>query len=149
MTFASFAQDCPPGQYPVAGQGWNYCAPAPAAAQEEPQQQQATGPQWKDVWQATAIDAGTGSLGTSIGRATEKGAVQSALSDCQDEDDASCEVQISMKNGCIAMVVGDKLLNTKGGSTESEAINKATTDCKAKNSTCRVYYSHCDYPIRV
>ncbi|WP_254857345.1 MULTISPECIES: hypothetical protein [Rhodanobacteraceae] len=23
----TFAQVCPPGQYPVVGQGWNYCAP--------------------------------------------------------------------------------------------------------------------------
>lgn len=54
-----------------------------------------------------------------------------------------------MVNGCIAMVVGDKLFNVTGGVTEAQAVSEATANCKAKNNTCRVYYSHCDYPIRI
>lgn len=146
---AAFAQGCPPGQYPVSGQGWNYCAPTPGAAQGEAPPQQPTGPRWKNNWQATAVDNGTGALGTATGRSTAKEAESGALMDCEDKGGVHCEVQISEENGCVAMVVGDKLLNTKGGLTQEEAISKATVECNAKNSTCRVYYSHCDLPVRI
>ena len=146
---AALAQGCPPGQYPVAGQGWNYCAPVPGAEQNEAPPQQPAGPRWKDVWQATAIDNDKGALGTATSRSTEKSAISGALMDCEDKGGTHCEIQITEVNGCVAMVVGEKVLNTKDGPTEREAIRRATAQCNAKNSTCRVYYSHCNFAERI
>lgn len=143
------AQGCPPGQYPVAGQGWNYCAPVPGAAQEEASPQQATGPRWKNVWQSTAIDNEAGALGTAMGRSTAKDAERGAVDDCKDKGGTNCVVQVSMKNGCIAIVVGDKMFNVKGGSTEEETVGEAMAECKATNSTCTLFYKKCDFAVRV
>jgi hypothetical protein len=143
------AQGCPPGQYPVAGQGWNYCAPVPGADQGDTAAQTPPPPQWKDIWQATAIDTGIGALGTSTGQSSSKNAERAALLDCQDKGGVACKYQVSVINGCLAMVVGDKTLNTNGGASLDEATRKAMATCNEGDTACHVYYSSCDLPERV
>jgi Domain of unknown function (DUF4189) len=144
---AASAQGCPPGQYPVAGQGWNYCAPVPGAP-EESASPQPVGPKWRDQWQATAVDTGTGALGTSIGKNTADEAESGALLDCRKKGGVKCEVQISLVNGCVAMAVGEKVMNTKGAPTKEKAISEAMTACTSEDSTCKVYYTQCSMPFR-
>ena len=60
-----------------------------------------------------------------------------------------CEVEISLVNGCAAMAVGEKVMNTKGALTEEEAVRKAMTACSSEDSTCKVYYTQCSMPFRI
>lgn len=140
------AQGCPPGQYPVVGQGWNYCAPVPGAeTQQEPEAQEA---KWQTQWQALATDVGKGVLGTSKNQPSQGSAETAAIKDCNSRGGENCVLQISHGNGCIAMVVGDKVLNTNGGATRGEAEQKGIRMCAAEDKNCRVYYSDCSPPVR-
>jgi len=142
------AQGCPPGQYPVAGQGWNYCAPVPGAAQEEAQPAQQSQFKWRNHWQAIATDNDAGVLGTSVGQSSADAAEKKAFSDCQSKGGQKCEIEISYVNGCVAMAVGEKQAATNGGPAKDEAIRRALAICGKGDSTCQPYYSSCDLPDR-
>jgi hypothetical protein len=141
------AQGCPPGQHPVAGQGWNYCAPVPGGTEEQAPPPQPSGFKWKSHWHSTAIDNGAGALGTSTGQVTAEDAQHGALLDCRSKGGSNCEIQITYVNGCVAMAVGKK--NRSGAPTKDEAIKKAISVCGKGDSTCQLYYSSCDLPDRV
>jgi Domain of unknown function (DUF4189) len=149
VSLQAAAQGCPPGQYPVAGQGWNYCAPVPGAAQEEAQPARQNQFKWRNHWQATATDNDAGVLGTSVGQSSADAAEKKALIDCRSKGGKKCEVEISYMNGCVAMAVGEKQAATNGGLTKDEAIRKALAICGKGDSTCQPYYSSCDLPDRV
>lgn len=141
------AQGCPPGQYPVTGQGWNYCAPVPGSnqdAQPAPPTQA-----WKSRWQSIATDATKGALGTSVGQATASLAERAALADCRAKGGDACKVQITNGNGCVAMITGEKFLNTKSGATKAEAERSGLSLCNSEDTNCRVYYSACSLPEKV
>lgn len=139
---------CPPGQYPQSGQGWQTCVPIPGNNQGTTQQ----GPPpavWSTKWLAIASDNPKGILGTSVNRPSQADAEQSAIADCMTKGGSNCSVQISYRNGCVAMVVGDKVMNTNGAPTKEEAEDKGLSLCKRDDSNCRVYYSACSQAVRL
>lgn len=140
------AQSCPPGQYPVVGQGWNYCAQVP---NNEPAESSAPVVTWKDQWQAIAVDKDKAALGTSRALPTRAAAETTALSDCSAKGGTNCSVQISYSNGCVAMIVGNRVMNTNGAATKEQAEQKGLRMCGAEDNNCTVYYSACSPPIRV
>lgn len=141
---SAYAQGCPPGQYPVVGQGWNYCAPVPGS--NEPEQQQAPQPRLQNQWQALAADAPKGILGTSSHLMSRATAESAAISDCERKGGSGCIVLVSAANGCVAMITGDKFLKAKDGETKNEAEQNALKACSDGGDTnCRVYYSACSF----
>jgi len=137
---------CPPGQYPQSGQGWQTCIPVPGA---QAQPQQAPQPQWRDQWQAISTDTPLGILGAAQHRSTWKEAETAATADCYAKGGKECEVQISMRNGCIAMAVGESTKNVKGDAVKERAESEATAQCQKNNSKCVVYYSACDFAVGI
>ncbi|SDH03322.1 protein of unknown function [Dyella sp. 333MFSha] len=137
---------CPPGQYPQNGQGFQTCVPIPGQQQ---QTQQVPVARWADRWQATAADIPKGILGTSKGLANAGDAEKQAINDCREKGGTACELQVSAKNGCIVMVVGEKTLNFKSAATESEAKLAAYEQCSRTNSQCTVHYAECSPPVRI
>ncbi len=151
LQFASLAHaegGCPPGQYPQEGQGWRTCVPIPGSvdAQQPPA---APPPRWEDHWQAVATDKQKAVIGTSINSSSSDDSAQAAISDCHAKGGVSCEVQITYRNGCVAMVVGKTLMNTQGEATKAEAERSALAKCGESDTSCRVYYSACNLPVRV
>lgn len=137
---------CPPGRYPQNGQGWQTCVPIPGA---QSQQQEAPRPQWRDQWQAIATDTPLGILGMALHRSTSKEAEKAATADCYSKGGKECEVQISIRNGCIAMVVGESTKNVQGDAVKERAIGEATKQCQKSNNKCVVYYSACDFAASI
>jgi hypothetical protein len=145
---AAYAEGgCPPGQYPQQGQGWQTCVPIPGGATG---QSNAPAPErWIDNWQAIATDANKGALGTSVGEPTAAKAESLALGDCRAKGGIACDIQVSYRNGCVAMVVGDKRMATRGAPTKDSAERQALTKCSEEDTNCHVFYSACSLPERV
>lgn len=147
FTTAHAEGGCPPGQYPQSGQGWQTCVPMPdtnsQGASSTPRAR------WVSQWQAIATDAQAGALGKSLGQSTSDDAERMAILDCKENRGTNCVVQISMANGCVAMVVGEKLMNTKGAKTKAEAESRAVAKCEEEDTNCSVYYSACSLPIGI
>ena len=114
---------CPPGQYPVSGQGWQSCNDTTGYGQDQGQPQAAPRIRWIDHWGAIATDAYSGSLGVSTDMPSSSRAESTALADFQSKHGATCKVQITYRNQCAAMVVGQggKIFNVNPGTTVAQA----------------------------
>jgi hypothetical protein len=137
---------CPPGSYPIGGQGVQGCAPIPTGGSEGASPTP-TG-RWIKTWGAVATSS-TGDAGVSKGRLSKSEAVQESLQRCAKWGAADCKVGLAYKNQCVAAVAADKGLGTKlnTGATVEVAAERATQDCrKAGSSSCRLDYSACTEP---
>jgi hypothetical protein len=141
---------CPPGQYPQQGQGWQTCVPIPTS-DAGPQRSQPVHVPSKslDQWQAIATDTTVGVIGTSADKTTWGTAESAAISDCQQKGGTDCKIDISYANGCVALVFGNALKNSKGGSNQKQAEGRAMDQCNKDDTNCRVIYSACSLPIEV
>ncbi len=70
------------------------------------------------------------------------------MADCTKKGGIDCTLQISHGNGCIAMVVGDKVMNTNSGASKDEAAQKGIRMCRSEDKNCKVYYAECSLPVR-
>lgn len=149
---------CPPGQYPIGGQGAVACAPIPQSA---PQQQKPEGT-WVKTWGAIAmgfIDSTT-SYGVTTGKPSKAEAEADALRRCASHGEKNCQIGLSYRNQCA--VIAEAQINGKpfpngssefiGASTESKASILALEKCKKNNITpanvqCKIIYSACSEPI--
>lgn len=143
---ASAEGGCPDGQYPQQGPGWRTCVPIPGAQTDTTT---ARPVRWKSYWSAIAVDYSTASLGSTTSADTEDGAKASAKSDCLAKGGSKCEVLVTVRNACMAMVVGKKFLNAQGGKTKEDAEQRAMTSCSADDTGCTVYYSSCGLPEKI
>jgi len=142
---------CPPGQYPQHGQGWQTCVPMSASSgspQGTPQPVHVPSKSL-DQWQAIATDTVVGVIGTSADKTTWNEAEREAISNCQEKGGTACNIDISYANGCVAMVFGNSMKNSKGGSNQAQAEQRAMEQCKKDDTNCRVIYSACSLPIEV
>jgi hypothetical protein len=132
-------------------QDQSVCGPDPNAQQQSPEQSAPAQPpiRWAASWQAIATDTPKGVLGTSKDQANRQLAEVAALTDCRAKGGTDCTLQISYGNGCIAMVVGDRVMNMNGGGTEDEAAQKGLKMCNSADTHCHVYYSACSLPQRI
>lgn len=145
--FAS-AQGCPPGQHPIVGQGWNYCAPDSGTGGDSNATHPPT-PVWKSSYQSIVTDKSKGILGTSSGESSPGLAESAAMADCRAKGGAACEIQITNGNGCVAMVVGSRVMNSNSGQTKDEAERKGIDLCSTEDTNCHVYYSACSLPKQI
>lgn len=136
---------CPPGQYPQSGQGWQTCVPIPGADAT----QQTQRPRWVDQWQAVATDTPLGILGTASDRSSSDEAETAAVADCKAKGGKECIAQISVRNACIAMAVGDSTKVIQDGTTKAKAEDAAMSQCSKHNSKCVLYYSSCNLAVGI
>lgn len=143
---------CPPGSYPVGGQGVGGCAPTGAGAggSSGSSVPRATG-RWHKTWGSVASSGSTGDVGTSTGRPTKSDAEQQAVLQCQRGGSPDCHTSITYKNQCVA-VAGPPPGMRGGGAgragTVEDASRRALAEC-AKNAAaaCSIKYSDCSKPV--
>ena len=140
---------CPPGSYPIGGQGVQGCAPISGGSTDggEPR---ATG-RWLKTWGAIAT-ASNGDAGASVKQRSQSAASRDALSQCARRGAKDCKVVMAYKNQCVAMVTPATL--DRGGAvtsraeTEEIASKLAMDICTSRGSVgCKVFYSACSGPI--
>lgn len=147
--------NCPPGSYPIGGQGAVGCAPispgddASTSTNASPSQ---PAMRWKKTWGAIAVDPVTGDMGTTIGKFSEREAKREAIKLCKKHGAKTCEV-MSYHNQCGVVawpsVVGARI-TMQGGPSIDAASQKALSVCKEKaGSDCRIEYANCSEPVLV
>ncbi|WP_238692198.1 DUF4189 domain-containing protein [Xanthomonas arboricola] len=157
--FAHAEGGCPPGQYPIGGQGAMACTPLP---QDNNQQQARPSGKWIKTWGAIAmgsIDSVT-SYGVTTGKLSKAEAEADALSRCGSHGETNCQIGLAYKNQCA--VVAEPHVNDKpfsegysafiGASTVQKASDIALNKCNQTNrefsgSKCAIVYSACSEPI--
>jgi hypothetical protein len=145
---------CPPGEYPITGQGWQTCNPIPGYAQNQgqaaPQQPQPPPPMWATRWGAVATYEPNGSLGTSVNMTTQSSAESAALTNCESKHGSTCKIQLSYHNQCTAMSVSDKGYNVGSAATVAQAAQTSLKICRdSGDPNCRIYYTACSLPVRI
>ena len=133
---------CPQGEYPQTGNGWRTCVPIPGQSTQNSAQ---PARKWMSNWQAFAVDAPKGILGSSRDQPTSASAKSAAMADCEGQGGTACEIGISVRDACMTMVIGDSTLSFKGGTTKAEADQAAMNDCREGNKTCTIHRSSCNF----
>lgn len=146
-------QGCPPGQYPIGGQGVAACAPIPQGNTQQAQPRPLG--KWINTWGAVAI----GSIGlernygASTGKHSKAEAERDALARCSKHGEQNCEIGLSYYNQCVA--VGEPQIDQKpnlmgkvqffGSATLEKAATAAQAACESKNptNTCKIIYNAC------
>lgn len=141
---------CPPGTIPYGGgQGLNTCGPdnSQQSSSAEPDVAQ---PLWLDRWMAFAIDAGKSILGVALDRSNVGEAKRAAVSDCRSKGGVDCKFENAFLDSCAVVTVGNSGYTVVGGITLAEATRKSRDVCeKEGNADCHVYYSTCDFAVRL
>lgn len=94
---------CPPGQYPIGGQGVGGCAPIPGGAEAADAGPRATG-RWIKTWGAIALSP-SGASGASTGKKSKSLAAKDAEEVCAKGGASGCKVAFTYKNQCAVAVV--------------------------------------------
>lgn len=154
---AAFGEDaCPPGSYPVGGQGVQGCAPIPQSGTGEPRRMVPDG-EWETRWGAVAEGKnaadpnGPTATGVSVSQKSKKAAVQLALQECKRGGGQDCEIRIDYYNQCVALAdptaaardTGATLSSIVRAETLSQASTMAMQRCEAGGQQCEVVYSAC------
>ncbi|MFS8375788.1 DUF4189 domain-containing protein [Xanthomonas campestris pv. armoraciae] len=151
-TNAQAEQGCPPGQYPIGGQGVAACAPIPQenSIQQEPR----PSGKWIKTWGAIASDGGD-NLGVAKGKLKKSDAQEEALSKCKSVSGKECQIDFVYKNQCTAIAGPHKnesavsvVLSYTGGPTIDVASSDALANCNKHNKglDCEVIYQACSEP---
>ncbi|MFA1733560.1 DUF4189 domain-containing protein [Xanthomonas campestris] len=143
----SFAEGtCPPGYYPIGGQGASGCAPI--NSQGSSSVPQPTG-EWKTRWGAIARDELTQTIGVSAGEKSKSAARRTAIDYCSKEGAKACKVTFEYKNACVAVVESKSMDSTSTISApdSKQALQMATDRCESKGALdCELIYSACSDP---
>lgn len=153
----SFAEGrCPPGQYPIGGQGAGGCAPIPGSAGGPESSSPVPTGKWETRWGAIAEDTATGNkggnlaTGASVAQQSKRAASSLALSRCKDEGGKKCEVRLTYYNQCVAMAdpVGERgpgaITVASRAETDTLAKSNALAECQSSGGQqCAIVYSAC------
>jgi len=140
--------NCPPGYVPsgVGPGGVQGCAPLSGGGASSTQQ----GGVWEDRYGAVATDPHLGILGTSKNMGSRSLAERTALDSCKSQGGLGCKVNTWYRNGCVAMVSGDKAYAVESGEDQDSASKASMKSCQSDGNTgCHVYYTDCSSPQRV
>jgi len=144
---------CPPGQYPVGGQGVLGCAPIPGYGNQGVGAPSAPAPngRWGKTWGAFAESVSSGLVGVSVGEMSKDEAEQVALKRCASEGDRDCEISFSYENQCAAIAhpsSGKGRAHVASAATEEEAFSIAIAKCiDTGGGKCVRFYSDCSKPV--
>jgi hypothetical protein len=151
---------CPPGQYPIGGQGAAACAPIPQGSVAQPPASPAG--KWTKTWGAIAMGSvdSTTIYGVPTGKLSKSEAEQDALMRCSSQGATDCKVVFTYNNQCTAIAEPhiDKLpfsggiIKFAGAATTLEASDLALKQCKERNqqtpqAKCEVVYTACTEPV--
>lgn len=142
---------CPPGQYPVGGQGVGGCAPIPGGPGGSAAQPRATG-KWIKTWGAISTSPATGAAGVTTGKFRKAEALAQARSQCASKGATDCTAGFAYKNQCVALVDpppgSGRRSGVSSGPTVEVAVRSATETCqKSGEAPCVVSYSDCTKPV--
>lgn len=150
--------NCPPGFYPIGGQGVQGCAPIPGANQSSTPESAPLPPptptgRWHNRWGSIAHSMSTSAAGVSTGLTSREEAEKSAMSRCSAEGATDCSVAFSYANQCAAWVV-PRTQDGRGKSaignapTLAQALKDAQRKCvDSKGAECQVAYTDCSEGI--
>ena len=160
-SFSVYAEGrCPPGQYPIGGQGVLGCAPIPGyggtAGAPQPAAPRPTG-KWETRWGAIVEDGDNNSTGTSASQKSKRAAVELATERCKSAGGRSCKLRLAYHNQCVAMadptiafvrsLPPGTRTRTMASAAETEEIAKqnAMKECETGGSRqeCNIIYSEC------
>lgn len=143
---ASSEGRCPPGSYPVGGQGVGGCAPIGNG--QPSSQPRATG-RWHKTWGAVAIAPSNGDIGVSTGKASKLEAEQEAISSCRNGGAPDCRSELSYKNQCVAAAKsqGSNGGSLRTGASEEKASEFALARCESRGGSCSIIYVGCSKPV--
>jgi hypothetical protein len=137
---------CPPGHYPIGGQGVQGCAPIPAASAPVSR----PNGKWIKTWGALVYSNSTGDTGVATGKTSKSAAVNEALANCRGGGSPDCESQVTYKNQCVA-VARPTTTGSEGayftGATEEIVRRGALARCSRGGAICEVKYVDCTLPI--
>ena len=152
IELASAEGRCPPGQYPVGGQGAGGCAPIPSSNGSAEQSGPVTIGRWIKTWGAIATAPSSGDMGASVGKRSKREATEEALMRCGSHGATDCRIGISYKNQCVAYA--DPEPGSKGTVSASVAASKEQASdlvlshcAKRGGGQCKVLYTDCSEPI--
>jgi hypothetical protein len=155
--FVAFAEgNCPPGHYPIGGQGVVGCAPIPGSTQGGGAAKP-TG-KWETRWGAIAEDFSANergvpaATGASHSRTSKREANAAAVAECAQLGGQKCKVVLSYNNQCVA--IADPKPRSQGGQGGKSTVYRAQTQemaqmeamkrCSAGGGAeCSVIYSAC------
>ncbi|NIJ91215.1 hypothetical protein FHR49_004055 [Xanthomonas campestris] len=136
--------NCPPGFYPIGGQGVAGCAPMSGSSNATTPT--ATG-EWETRWGAFAFDEAKGFIGASSGQSSKKKARQEAELECRKLGGVDCKPIFFYKNQCAAIAVGSGSggAGYSGSPTLDGAKDLAVKACigKTPGKSCEIIYSAC------
>ncbi|HIE5097089.1 DUF4189 domain-containing protein [Stenotrophomonas maltophilia] len=148
--------NCPPGFYPIGGQGVQGCAPIPGAASggvAAPVAPARPSGEWITTWGAIATSKQTSDAGVSTGQRKRNGAEREALGKCASAGAKDCEVVIAYFNQCVAWAIPSGGTGRGGsgigrGPTPDVAEKEAQKGCSNDRAgDCRLFYADCTKPI--
>ncbi|WP_082861752.1 DUF4189 domain-containing protein [Xanthomonas floridensis] len=130
---------CPPGYYPIGGQGVSGCAPMGGNSGQEARP---TG-EWSTRWGALARDKADTVVGVSVREKSKSAARKNAIAECQKLGGEHCEATVTYKNACIAVAesTAANKSNTSISSTKAEAEKLTLATCA--ETDCKIVYSDC------
>ncbi|KIQ23071.1 DUF4189 domain-containing protein [Xanthomonas campestris] len=146
---------CPPGQYPIGGQGAVACAPIPT---ESAQPKAHPIGKWIKTWGAIAsgsVDSIV-NYGVSTGKISKAEAEEYALAECSSHGEQNCKVNLTYRNQCAAVAtpqINGKpaagTVNFIGRENMPMATSDALAACKKDNpkAQCDIIYKNCTEQI--
>lgn len=155
MESARAEGNCPPGFYPIGGQGVQGCAPIPGANGGATERGKNLQPRMRymDRWGAIAFSDTTSDAGDVVGRDSEVLAESEALRQCARNGARDCKMILKYRNQCAAWVMpSEKRTGAAGGlgtgSSEALAVVAAQKNCADPSQKgCHVVYSACSLPV--
>ncbi|MDP9930071.1 DUF4189 domain-containing protein [Variovorax paradoxus] len=141
--------NCPPGQYPVGGQGWQGCNPIPGYGNQQ-QAPQRPAEVWQDRYGAIAGDDKNGILGLATDMRAEGVAKDAAMVDCNAKGGVDCKVKIAFRNACAAFSTGDRQYTVVARPRLEDAVSAGIKGCvDTGDRNCRTALKVCSPPVRV
>lgn len=149
--------NCPPGYYPIGGQGVQGCAPIPVGGagaggtvQPAPQAPRPAG-YWKKTWGAFAMSDASGDMGVTYGQPSKQVAIEDALRKCEKHGAGDCTVAMTYENQCAALAKGpsgSKITTFASAANEVEASSVALKRCEGLTpGACATFHTNCSKPI--
>lgn len=146
---------CPPGQYPVGGQGVVGCAPIPQGGTGGSVGAPRPTGKWETRWGAVVEDNTSSNLatGTAVSRKSKREAIAAATLVCEEMGGKRCKPRITYYNQCVALADPTEE-SRRGGATQTIASaektielarSRALSRCQseAAGRPCSIVYSEC------
>lgn len=146
---------CPPGQYPVGGQGVVGCAPIPQGGNSGSASAPRPTGKWETRWGAVVEDNTSSNLatGTAVSRKSKSDAIAAATLVCEEMGGKECKTRITYYNQCVALADPTDE-SRRGGATQTIASAEKTLELarsralarcqsEAAGRECSIVYSEC------